>query len=101
MAATDFTVFSDRTGDAEGLEADTDGLSSFYSRPCISFNGDSSANGVGPAGIFKGNGLYVFDDFIRIQSCSGTDIAAFFYTADTVFFQYAEDFINSSVVAFK
>ena len=101
VAAADFAVFSNRTGDAEGLEADADSFRSCYSRACIGLDGDSGANGVCPAGIFKCDRLYVFDDFIGIQAGSCTDIATFFNAADTVFFQYAEDLINSSVVAFK
>ena len=101
VAAADFAVFRDGAGNAEGLEADADGFSRFYSRPCIGLDSDGSANGVGPASIFKCNRLYVFDDFIGIQAGSCTDIATFFNAADTVFFQYAEDLINSSVVAFK
>ena len=46
VAAADFAVFSNRTGDAEGLEADADSFRSFYSRACIGLDGDSGANGV-------------------------------------------------------
>ena len=58
---------------------------------------------VGPALGSKGINIMEFCKQFnaRTQDKAGKIIATFFNAADTVFFQYAEDLINSSVVAFK
>ena len=83
------------------MQAFADGFRRFYSRAGVLLDGDGRAYRIGPAGVFKGDGLNGLYDLVRVDACGGADVAAFFHAADAVFFQHAEDFIYSSVVAFK
>ena len=101
MAAAYFAVFRDRSGNAESLQADTNGLGCIHCRSAICFNSNRCPYGIRPAGIFKGDGLDFFDGLIRINTGILADIPAFFYTFNAVFFQHTEDFIYSSVITFE
>ena len=73
MAATNFTVVSYRTRDAECLQTDTDSFSSFSSVCTTFFNSNGSTYNISPFCIFKTDRLSFFTRFIRIKSMSFTD----------------------------
>ena len=101
MAAADLAVFCNRAGNTEGLQANADGFGSVYGSAAVLFDGNGSPDGVGPAGIFKGNGLNILDDLVGIEACALANIPAGFYVVYAVFLQHAENLIFSSVIAFE
>ena len=68
VSQTHLAVLGNRAGDAEGLKADADGLGSLSSGLHVLLQGDSRAHAVGPAGIFKADGLDALDDLIGVKT---------------------------------
>ena len=101
MAETDFAVFSDGAGDAEGLQTDTDHLRRVSSGLHAGFDGDGAADGVCPAGVLKADRLGFFHDGIRIDALFLADLSTFFDAVDAIFFDNGVDLINTAFVTFK
>ena len=101
VAQAHLAVLSHRAGDAEGLEADADGLGSLGSSLDILLQRDGRADAVGPAGVFKADGLDALHDLIGIKAGSLADLPALLHAGDSVLRQDGIDFLDSSLVAFK
>ena len=56
---------------------------------------------VGPAGVFKADGLDALDDLIGVKALGLADLAALLHGADAVLSEDAVDLVDSSFVAFK
>ena len=101
VAQTHLAVLSHRARDAEGLEADADGLGGLGSGLNILLQCDGRADTVGPAGVFKADGLDALHDLIGIKAGSLADLPALLHAGDSVLRQDGIDFLDSSLVAFK
>ena len=101
VAQTHLAVLSHRARDAEGLEADADGLGGLGSGLNILLQCDGRADTVGPAGVFKADGLDALHDLIGVKAGSLADLPALLHAGDSVLRQDGIDFLDSSLVAFK
>ena len=101
VAQAHLAVLSHRARDAEGLEADADGLGGLGSGLNILLQCDGRADTVGPAGVFKADGLDALHDLIGIKAGSLADLPALLHAGDSVLRQDGIDFLDSSLVAFK
>ena len=101
MAQADLTGIGDRAGDAEGLETLADGGGGLAGALGIFLQGDGAAEGVGPAGVFKGDGLDALDDGGGVYPAGEAVVAGFLDGREAVFGQEGVDLIDSSFVTFK
>ena len=85
MAETDLALFSDRARNREGLEPFADDGSGFFSGFDAAFEGQCSAHRVGPACVFKANGLNAADDAGDVNTLVVADLLSFFQGSDAVF----------------
>ena len=69
MAQSYLTLVSYRTGDTEGLKSLADGCSCVGGSAAVLLDGDGRAGDVGPAGVFKADGLDLLNLSVYIQSC--------------------------------
>ena len=97
----DLSVFRHGTGNAEGLKADADGFGGFGSRGAAFPDGDGRADGIGPAGVFKGDGLNFLHDAVRIDAPGGADVPRLFQGGDAVFLENRIDAFDAAFVTFK
>ena len=98
---THLAVFGHGAVDAEGLQTHADHLGSLSSGLHVLLQGDSRAHGVGPAGVFKADGLDALHDLIGVKALGLADLAALLHGADAVLSEDAIDLVDSSFVAFK
>ena len=101
VTETDFAVICDGTGNAEGLETFTESLGDFGSNGLTALDGDSRADEVSPAGIFKADRLNVFDALIDVETFVLADLFGFFNGGDSVVVQKLVDLIDTAFIAFK
>ena len=88
-------------GDAERLQADADGLRRFGSGLHALFQCNGRAHAVGPAGVFKADGLDTFHDLVGVEARGLADVAALLHAGNSVLRKDGIDFVDSSLVAFK
>ncbi len=98
VAETNLAAVSNRTGDAESLQADTDGGCSICGTAAVLLDGDGCADSICPLGIFKADGLNAFDQVIHIQAGCFSDFLAFFNGRDPIFLQHSKNLRLSSFV---
>ncbi len=96
VSKSDLSLFSDRTGYAEALQADTDCLSSVSRLLATLFDSDSATYGVCPYCIFKCDRLNSFDDSVYVDALVGANLFCFFKRGYAVFFEALGDFVYSS-----
>ena len=101
VAQTDLAVLGDGAVDAEGLQADADGLGGLGGGLDALLQRDGRAHGVSPAGVLKADGLNALDDLIGVEALRLADLAALFHGGDAVLSEDAVDLVNSSFVTFK
>ena len=101
VADTDLAVISNRTGNAEGLESFAQGLGDFRSDGLAALDGDSGADEVGPAGVFKTDGLDVADALDDVQTFGFGDLLGFVQRSDAVGFQEGFDLGDPAFITFK
>ena len=101
MADTNLTVISNRTGDAEGLKAKTDFLSSLSSTCYLILNSNSAAYNISPSSIFKADRLNALNDIVSINACFIADFLCLFNGGNAVLIKLCIYLIYSSFIAFK
>ena len=84
VADADLAVLGDGAVDAEGLQADADGLGGVGGVGHAGLEGDGCAHAVGPACVLEADGLDALDDLIGIEAGFLADLAAFLDGADAV-----------------
>ena len=67
----------------------------------MAFQSERHAQGVGPNGVFKRNGLNALHDGVHVDSLGETEVAGRFHTAEIVVRQELFDLGHSSLFAFK
>src|SRR5699024_141471 len=75
VAQTHVSLLGNGAGHAEGLQADTDGLSSLGSGLNALLDSNSAAQGISPACVLKCDGLYALYDLIRIKALAQAKLA--------------------------
>ena len=76
MAKTYFTAVSNRSGDAEALQALADCGSGLVRPAAVLLDGDCRADGVCPLCVLEADGLNILDKVIDIQTgCLGDGLA--------------------------
>ena len=101
VAQTDVSLLGYGAGDAERFQTDTDGLGGVGSCFGAFLDRDSAAQSVGPAGVFKSDGLYALDDFIGIKALALAELSCFLEAAQAILGEALLDFGHSSFLAFK
>ena len=101
VAETHLAVLGHGAGDAEGLQADADGLGGLGGGLHAFLDGDGGAHGIGPCSVFKADGLDALDGFVGIDALFVADGLAFLHAADPVLGKDAVDLVDSSFVTFK
>ena len=101
VTEADFSVVGDGPRDAEGLEALADGLGGVGGFGAAFFDGDGGAEDVGPADVFKADGLDVFGDFVGVDALFEADFLGFFEALDAVLGEDFLDLRNAALVTFK
>ena len=101
VTETDFAVFRNGTGDAEGLKSDTDGSSGIRGFLATGLNSYSSADGVSPDSVLKADRLSGTDDLVNVYAFVKSNLFAFIDRGNAVFFQNTEDLRLASFVTFK
>ncbi len=101
VAKTNLAVFSNRAGNAEALQTDTDSGSGVRSFGATLLDGDGCADNICPLSILKADGLGFFDDLVRINAVSIADLLALVDGVDSVFLQCCEDLCLASFITFK
>ena len=91
MAETNLTSVSNRTGDAESLEAFTDCSSSVSSSSAVLLDCDSSTYCVSPLSVLEADRLNAFDEVINIKTCVLCDLLSFFDGSNTIFSELSVD----------
>ena len=101
VAQAHVALLGHRAGHAESFQADADGLGGFGSGLHALLDGDGAAQGVGPAGVLKSDGLHALYDIIGIKALAEAKVPGLFQAANAVFGQAFFDFRHSSFFAFK
>ena len=78
MTQTNFSLFCNRTGDAESFQTDTDGFSGLSSCFYTLFDRNSATQGIGPGSVFKCDGLYTLYNGIGIYALAQAKVASVF-----------------------
>ena len=101
MAQAHLPVLGHGAVDAEGLQADADGLGGLSGGLNALLQRNGSAHGVGPASVLEADGLNALDDLVGIEALSLADLAALFHRGNAILGQDAVDLVDSSLVTFK
>ena len=88
-------------GNAEGLKAFSDGFSGVGGLRAALLNGDGGSHHIGPAGVFKRDGLNAVHNFTGVDSLGKAELFRFFNGADAVFGQGFIDLLDAAVVGFE
>ena len=100
MAETYLAVISYRTGDAEALQTDTDGLGCISSCLNTLLDGDSGTTNVCPLSILEADTLSLFAHQIRINTSLFADLISLFYATDTICIQSSQHLLLAALLAF-
>ena len=68
---------------------------------CRPLQGDGRADAVGPADVFKADGLDALGDLVGIEAGGLADLAGFLHGGDAVLGEHAVDLADPAVVVFK
>ena len=101
VSETDFAVFGNRTGNAEGLQTYTDCLGGVGGFFAVFLYSDSATDGVSPYRVIESDWLNAFYERFAIYAFIEADFLRFFEGRDAIFFKDAVDFVNASFVTFK
>ena len=101
VADTHFAVVGYRAGDAEGLQAFTDGLGSVGCVFTAFFDGDRGTGHIGPFGVFKADRLCLFAHFVRVDPLGLADGFSLFEVFDAVFGKRGVVLVDAALVTFK
>ena len=101
VADTDFSFIGHRAGNAECLQPNSQGRRYFLGPGQSFFDCYGRARGIGPAGIFKADGLHLFDYCIHIDTGVGADLLRLLEVGDGILGQGFVDLVYSSFVSFK
>ena len=101
VAQAHLAVVRNGTGNAEGLETFTNGFGGVRSLRAALLDGDGGAHHVGPAGVFKRDGLDAVHDFANVDALGKAELFRFFNGADAVFGQGFIDLLDAAVVGFE
>ncbi len=101
MAQTYLSAVSDRTRNAERLQAFTDCCGCICCLAASLFDCDCRTDGICPLGIFKADRLNIFYHVIDIQTCILCNFLSFFNRADSIFSELCENLLLSSLIRFK
>ena len=101
VADADLALIGDRTGDAESLQSFADGFRRVGGFGAALFDGDGGAEGVCPARILEGDGLYALHDVIGVEALFVADALRVLEIFDPVLFHDGLDLLDPSFVTFK
>ena len=101
VAETYFAVVGYRAGNAEGLQADTDGFGSFGGVFAAFFQGDGATYDVGPLGVFEADGLGLFAGFVGVKTILVADGVCLFDVFDAVFVESSDDLFDTAFLALE
>ena len=101
VAQADLAVVGDGAGNAEGLQADADGLGGLGGGGAALLDGDGGAHDVGPAGVLKGDGLNLLHGLVGVDAGCIADALGLFDGLDAVLMQDGIDVVNPALITFK
>ena len=101
VAQAHVALLGHRAGHAEGLQADADGLGGLGGGLHALLDGHGAAQGVGPAGVLKSDGLHALDDLIGVEALALAQLAGLFQAGDAVLGKTLLNLRHSSLFAFK
>ncbi len=93
VAEADLAVVGDRTGDAEGLQADADRFGGVGGLVAAFLDGDRGADDIGPGGVLKGDRLGVLADFVWIDALGVADRLGFLDGGNAILGQGGVDLV--------
>ena len=101
MAQTYLAVVGHRAGDAERLQADTDGLGSLRCVLAAFLQRNGATYHVGPLCILEADGLRLFTRLVRIQTIFVANLVGLFDVLDAIFVQRGKNLLDAAVLAFE
>ena len=101
MADADLAALRDGAVDAEALQTDADIAGGFLGVLRPGLQGDGRADAVGPADVFKADGLDALGNLIGIEAGGFADLARLFHGGDAVLGKNAVDLADAAIVVFK
>ena len=101
MADADLAAFRHGAVDAEALQTDADIAGGLLGVLRTGLQGDGRADAIGPADVFKADGLDALGDLVGIEAGGLADLAGFLHGGDAVLGEHAVDLADPAVVVFK
>src|SRR5699024_162044 len=101
VAQADMALLGDGTGNGEGLQALADGGGAVGGALQAALDGDGGAQGVGPDGVVKADGLNAADDLVAVDALGKEQLVAGVQRFEAIGFQALVDFGHPALLRFK